>query len=344
MKRLFIFCILLLVTSLGQSQILRSNIEFVVNTDSIIENESFDNFKRMLPYVLEHSMEVNYVLITGSSSPEGNSKHNNKLATQRANKVQSFLKESIPEERIIIQVIEPPETDAKNYPKLRSASIEINISPRDTIYKKIVIENTKVDSIIVLPQKQDRILLFSLYNNILSDILLTPNIGIDFRIKRVSLFIDTYYSDLTILDKKYQFILWNTGLRTYGNKENKGLFIEGYAQGGYFDFEIVEKYGIFYGCGIGIGYKIDLLGPWKIYPELRFGVDWINYNNYYLDNGINVTFGTYIDANGNDNEIITNNKIINKHFFNNCNKATWFGPTFIGLTIQRDFYLNKKLK
>ena len=90
----------------------------------------------MLPYVLEHSMEVNYVLITGSSSLEGNSRRNNELATQRANKVQSFLKESIPEERIITQVIESSETDAKNYPKLRSASIEINISPRDTIYKK----------------------------------------------------------------------------------------------------------------------------------------------------------------------------------------------------------------
>ena len=270
----------------------------------------------MLPYVLEHSLEVNYVLIIGSASPEGNSRRNSELATQRANKIQSFLKDYIPKERIITQVIEPPETDAKNYPKLRSASIEININPnKDTIYKKTIIENIKVDSIIIASQKEEHTLVFSLYNNVLSDLLLIPNIGVDVRIKQFSLFIDASYSKSPIFGKSSQLILWNTG------------------------------YGIFYGCGVGIGYKIDLLGPWKIYPEIRFGVDWINYNTYYSNGGgINITFGRYIDANTNQEEIITNDKIINKQFFNDCYKATWFGPTFIGLTIQKDFYLNKKLK
>ena len=342
MKKLFILCILLLVTFLGQSQTLRSNIEFVVNTDSIIENESFDNFKRMLPYVLEHSMEVNYVLITGSSSPEGNSRRNNELATQRANKVQSFLKDAIPQERIITQVVESPETDAKNYPKLRSASIEINISPKDTVYHKTIVETVKIDSIIMVPQKEEHTLVFSLYNNILSDLLLVPNIGIDFRIKQFSLFIDASYSKSPVFGKSSQLISWNTGFRTYGNKENKGLFIEAYAQGGYFDFEMVQDYGIFYGCGVGIGYKIDLLGPWKIYPEVRFGVDKLKYNEYYPSSGkINITFGKYTDGIENQKEESLINKGINKEFFDDCIQKHYFGPTFIGLTIQRDFYLKK---
>ena len=296
----------------------------------------------ILPYVSEHAGEVNYVLITGSSSPEGNQKRNNELATQRANKVQSFLEDFIPKERIISQIIESPETDAKNYPKLRSASIEICMSPRDTVYKKIVIENTRVDSIIILPQKEEHVLVFSLYNNVLSDLLLVPNIGIEFRIKNFSLFTDAYYSKSPVFGKNQHLIIWNMGFRTYGNKENKGLFIEAYANAGYFDFEIVESYGLFYGCGVGIGYKIDLLGPWKIYPEVRFGVDKLKYNEYYPSSGkINITFGNYTDGIQNQKEETTINRGLDKQFFNDCIKKNYFGPTFIGLTIQRDFYLKK---
>lgn len=310
----------------------------MVNTDSIIECTSFNN---ILPYVIEHSDEVNYVLITGSSSPEGNRKRNNELATQRANKVQSFLEDLIPKERIITQIVETSETDVKNYPNLRSASVQINISHRDTIYKKIVIENTRVDSIIILPPKEEHILVFSLYNNLLSNLLLIPNIGIDFRINKSSLFIDASYSKSPIFGKTSNLILWNTGFRTYGNKENKGLFIEAYAQGGYFDFEMIEQYGIFYGCGVGIGYKIDLLGPWKIYPELRFGVDRLRYSDYYPSSGkINITFGKYTDGVENKEEQ-TVNKTLDKTFFEDCVRKNYFGPTFIGLTIQRDFYLKK---
>lgn len=321
-------------------------IEFVVNTDSIIQNESFNYFTTsVLPYVSEHREEVAYVLITGSASPEGNRQRNIELATKRAEKLESFLKDIVPKERIVSQIVETPQADRENYPKLRSASIDIHYIKRDTVYEEKVIykEIVKTDTIIQEFKKPE--LVFSLYNDLLEDLLLLPNIGVDVRIKNYSIFIDAAYSKSPVFGKQQQLILWNTGFRTYGNKENKGLFIEAYGRAGYFDIEMIEKFGVFYGCGVGIGYKVDLLGPWKIYPLVRFGVDWFNFNTYYSNGGgINITFGRYVDANSNQEEIITNDKVIDKQFFNDCYKATWFGPTFIGITIQRDFYLNKKLK
>lgn len=346
MKKFFISCILLLSTFFTYGQTITSTIEFVVNTDSIIENESFNNFtNQVLPYVSKHREEVTYVLITGSASPEGNQDRNVELATERAKKLESFLEDMIPKERMISQIVKTPQADVKHYPKLRSATVEIHLVQRDTIYKKIVFENTIRDTVVILPPKEEHTLVFSLYNDLLEDMILLPNIGVDLRLGKNSIFIDAAYSKSPVFGKTNQLILWNTGFRTYGNKENKGLFIEAYGRAGYFDIEMIEKFGVFYGCGVGIGYKFGLLGPWKIYPLLRFGVDWFNFNTYYSEGGgINITFGRYVDANSNNQEEIINDRVIDKQFFTDCYKTTWFGPTFLGITIQRDFYLNKKLK
>ena len=206
----------------------------------------------------------------------------------------------------------------------------------------------------------DKRLAVSIYNNLIEDLVARPNIGVEVYFAGMSLFLDGSFSCGRVLGKENNIYYWNLGFRKYFNSDYSKLFIEAYGNGGYFDnnlFTEVGKYGMFLGGGFGVGYKFKLGRHWKIYPHIRLGILSFRFKDYYSDvsnGGIDVSFGNYTDGRTQGSSqtieheskssggIIVNDRIINSEFFKTALKGYWIGPTYIGLTIQRDFYITRK--
>ena len=200
---------------------------------------------------------------------------------------------------------------------------------------------------------------FAIYNDLLSDMLLRANIGTEVYFNRMSFFVEGSFSKWKITGREYDTDSWHVGFRKYFNDNYDKLFIEAFGNAGYFDTELftdVGKIGIFYGGGLGIGWVFNLCPHWKIFPIVRIGLFERSYyaDYYYTEQGqINVLFGEYQNGKINNGlngdqtitdepKVIAVSKTINKEFFENSYKAFYIGPTYIGISIKRDFCVNKK--
>ena len=359
----------------GNSQGIRSTVEFVVNTDTFIHNDDYDYFTEVLvPYVNTHSDEIETILLIGSASPEGNVDNNIWLANKRADKIYSYIKRYIPRDKITIDndyslFLDKTGLDESDYGMLRATYIEVRLKqyeqlgPQiDTVYVEKVIN--KYDTIYVetpVRPNKDK-LVMSLYNNLVEDFVHCQNLGVEVYFNnQTSWFMEGSFSRGTIFGRNCDADIWTTGVHKYFNDHFNKYYVELYIRGGYYDTNIIKEkdiYGTFVGCGIGVGYKFNICSHWKVTPCVRFGFDNYKFMNYYQDNSgddMPISFDIYTDGRQNntpsDNPIETNtpnniiekiNKNINKDFYNNCSSVSWFGPTYIGITIQRDFYRHNK--
>lgn len=379
-----------IVNSYSQNiETISSTVEFVVNTNNFIANENYTRYvDEIVPIIKENSNNIDYILLIGSASPEGNKQANIRLANIRADRIYSYIKTYVPKSKIIINnnyelFLDKTRLDESDYTKLRATYIEVHFkqSPKietrtDTVYKeKEKIDTVYIDNIIrdtvkiektdtvYASMKNDDKLVFSVYNSLTEDLIQRPNIGVEFYFYQMSWFIDGSFSSGTFYGKKYDIDFWHTGLRKYFNDRYDKLYIELYGRTGWYDTDLFSKddngvFGIFFGCGLGLGYKFSVCKHWKITPNIRFGFDNFKFNDYYYfdgNGGIDVSFGKYVDGrnpskevnndvqtvNKDGNTVYLNDKTINRDFFNNSYNMYWFGPTYIGVTIQRDFYIHK---
>ena len=357
-----------------------STVEFVKNTDTFIENSNYKRFiNETVPYINAHSDEIDHILLVGSFSPEGNIRHNTHLANLRANKIYSFIKDSIQKSKVNVNndytlFLTKTGLDESEYSKLRATYIEIVLKEKqepvilyDTIYVEKHIE--KIDTVYVDVEKpveyisEDK-LVMSIYNNLAEDLLIRPNLGIEVYFCKMSFFVEGSFSNWTLFGKKYNIDVWTTGFRKYFNNDYNKVYVELYARGGYYDTDIFNKkgaYGTLVGCGLGVGYKFNICSHWKITPCIRLGFDNYKFKEYYQQAGggdAQVSFDIYTDGRQNNEPTVsetsvepgttglikTSDRTINKDFYKSCNNMFWFGPTYIGVTIQRDFYIHKKIK
>jgi len=389
MKRLILIIFIMLSCIIGYSQEkthedLTVSIEFVVNTNTIIQNQGYEYYiNTIIPDLKRNINDLDRILLVGSASPEGNKEGNIRLANIRADKIYSYIKNFVPRNKIEINndydlFLSKTGLDESDWSKLRATYVEIiykekpkEVKPKvDTIYEKEVIRDTvyinnvieKTDTIYVSKKNEDK-LIFSIYNSLTEDLLIRPNIGVEFYFHQMSWFIDGSFSSGTFIGKKYDIDFWHTGFRKYFNDRYDKLYIELYGRTGWYDTDLLSKddngvFGVFFGGGIGLGYKFSICKHWKITPNIRFGFDNFKFNDYYYfdeNGGIDVSFGKYTDGrnpskeinndiqtvNKNGNTVYLNDKTINRDFFNNAYNMYWFGPTYIGVTIQRDFYIHK---
>ena len=383
-----ILILLLIFLSCGlyaQDKFLYTTIEFVVNTDNIIYNEGYEYYiNTIIPEIKNNLYRLDKILIIGSASPEGNKAKNIELIHKRADKIYSYISTFVSKDKIVVNndydlFISKTKANKEDYPKLRAAYIEIVFKkieePKTVFVEKhdtILIEKhdttyfSKTDTLIiernVETRNKDKLVL-SVYNSLSEDLLKRPNIGVEFYFNQMSFFIDGSFSGNKFFGKNYDIYYWHTGLRKYFNDNYNKMFIELYGRTGYFDTDLFVKddngvFGVFFGGGVGIGYKFNICKHWKITPLIRFGFDDFKFNYYYSNNsaGVDVSFNQYINGKSssekinNENEIINqegntiyvSDKTINKNFYNNAYNMYWFGPTYIGVTIQRDFYIHKK--
>ena len=389
MKKYLIVVFLLffsLPIPISSQELITGTIQFQINTDTIIKDSDYNRYiNEIVPEIKRRSEEVESISLIGSASPEGNKKRNVELANLRANKIYSYISEVVPKEKITVNsdhglfLNKTGYDEFTDYTKLRATYIEVKfkdtgegIAPAESASGSttnnyytynIYIGNEKDN-----PSQRTSIgrtnndqLALSVYNSVTEDLLVRPNIGIEVYFSNMSFFLDGSFSTGKFLGKENSIFYWNTGFRRYFNEDFSKFFIELYGHCGYFDtnlFTNVGKYGIFFGGGFGVGYKIRLGKHWKLSPHIRLGILSLRFKDYYTDasdGGIGVSFGTYVDgrtrtdsqtaeqdSKSTGNSIIVNDRTMNTDFFNSCLKGYWLGPTYIGIIIQRDFYIKKK--
>lgn len=340
-------------------------VEFVVNTDKIIENQDYERFVLdMVPYIKANSERIEYITLIGSASPEGGAARNSQLANIRSEKIYSYIKDCVPISRVIINnsrslFLLKTGFDEHDYPRLRAVYIEIQLRNepqpvvKDTVFIRTV-DTVRFKEPVFVPFEKHNKPVFAVYNDLLSDILFRCNVGAEIYFNKMSFFIEGSFSNWNLIGKTYNIDIWHTGLIKYFNNDYKGLFIEVYANAGYFDtdlFSAIGKVGVMYGGGVGIGYAFDLCSHWQICPIVRIGLfERIYYADYYSGNGnIGVSFGNYsngtIDNTSHSSEggnYVTAPKTITGDFFENSNKAFYIGPTYVGIVLKKGFCINKR--
>lgn len=346
-----------------------STVEFVVNTNEFIQNDDYQLFiTETIPFIKVHSKEIKNILLIGCASPEGKRQTNINLSQGRANKIYSYISYWVPKDKITIDndytlFLFKTGLDESDYRKLRSVYIEIQVEKQIPSPQIANPTTTQVDTVyqkdtVYLNKKNDKIV-FGIYNSLSGDLLKRPNIGVEFYFHRMSWFAEGSFSRGYLFNKNYNIDIWHTGLRKYFNDKYDKLYIEIYGRAGWYDTDLFVKddngmFGVLFGGGVGMGYKFKVCKHWTITPCVRIGFDWLKFKDYYTKNnvGIDVSFGEYTDGKNPttpDNQSINtrgevvylNDKTINKEFFNSAYNMYWFGPTYIGATIQRDFYLRK---
>lgn len=345
MKRFILSLLLLFTVFCGFAQprdtTVQATVEFVVNTDRVVDNDLYIIFTReVIPYLCQNKENISFAVIEGSASPEGKLDNNIKLAQKRADYLKTCLLGIVPEDRIFSRVVTISEADASTYPQLRSAKVMVHLmKPQvDTVYNDNVIE--RIDTVFAEPSTplpSDR-LAISIYNDLTSDLLERANIGIEFYFRKMSFFIDGHFSYWPLFGNTYQTNFWHTGFCKYFNEDYNKTFLEVYGRLGWYNTDLFNgKFGVVYGGGLGVGYKFDLGKYWKIYPIFRVGFDAFRFKSR-TPGEINISFGKYVDPETTETE----SQIVN---YNNANDEYytlfWLGPTYIGLTIQRNFYFKK---
>lgn len=312
MKKLLLMLILF-IGCVSYAQI-STTVEFEVNTSKIIKNENFTYFQEILPKL--NSSES--ILIIGAASPEGNIERNIQLANERADVILSNInpKISIVKSTDYSLFLQKTHLDESDYRKLRAVYIEVNAPPkeltkeiitkRDTLYIKDTLYVK--DTIYINKEPEPYIKVMSLYTDLVSAFTPIYNIGIELYIKNWSVFAERYTSK------------WYAGIRYYPSN----FFIEGY-------YSFAKD---MFGAGIGTGYTLNLGKFWAIRPIIRVG---FTRSTSMIVAG-DITFGEYHpgQTKGNNIEEQTTQTIYTKQI------TDYFGPTFIGLTFQRNFYIRWK--
>lgn len=370
-------CVISSYAQENYSYTLSTTIEFTINTDNIIQNQNYNYYlNEIIPTMEKNKNDIESILLIGSASPEGNYNANIILANKRADKIYSYISRIVSKNKIIINndysfFLQKTGLDESDYTKLRATYVEIHFfkkneninlpSKTDTIYieKKDTVHYTTIENnyyIYQYDKKQNKKPILGIYNDIPFDLLLRANIGVELYFNKMSFFIEGSFSNWPIFGKTYNIDLWYTGFRKYFNYDYNKWFIGIYGNVGYFDTELfgdIGKVGFLYGGGLELGYTFSLNHHWKISPIIRIGLfERIYYANYYYteQGNINISFNNYNNGKIDNTEniyynknnklsIITIDKVITKDFFENSNKAYYIGPTFIGITIKKDFLI-----
>lgn len=131
MKRFILSLLLLFTVFCGFAQprdtTVQATVEFVVNTDRVVDNDLYIIFTReVIPYLYQNKENISFALIEGSASPEGRPEINLKLAQMRADYLKGCLSDIIPEDRIFSKIVTISKSDVSEYPRLRSARISVH--------------------------------------------------------------------------------------------------------------------------------------------------------------------------------------------------------------------------
>lgn len=308
MKKILIILLILLscVSLYSQENItsdrISTTIEFVVNTNTFIINDHYNNYiNEIVPFIKNNSKDIENILLIGCASPEGNKERNRYLANIRADKIYSYISDIIPKESINIindynLFLNKTGYDESDYKKLRATYIEIQLKKKeikyktDTIYIKekfidtVYVYNNIIDTIYI-KTKPKIVPILAVKTNLTSDLIATPNIqaelytwlyGLSFEFDYT---FPWYHKDY---DKYfyYQILNGTFGIRKYLNNQYTGHWFGIYGNTAIYDLCFWNKdkgwQGEVYGCGLSYGYVFQNKKYKRIKFELFIRIGWFN--------------------------------------------------------------------
>ena len=275
-------------------------VRFKVGTDAISSTDT--TYKRLVekvvPYIKEHSEEVDSILVIGCSSPEGGKTRNINLARQRAAKVANLFKE-LPETKITKKYItgdyfslfyyKGNGTIQNEWPILRSASVEIYLTHRcqqDTV--AIITPAPEADTVLVYVRDTvatGNILVgnqqgltedygsFLIGTDLAPDLLTIPSVVAMFFPfdGKFAISGEFNYANWMLFKKRLSVVNVYLDLKEYFKEPGKGWFIGAYGNVGFLDVEIGKGInGATFGFGITTGYAFTK-GRIRIEPFVRLG-------------------------------------------------------------------------
>ena len=332
---------------IGQNK-LSTTVEFVVNTDNIIPNEKYSYYMDVILPVIKQN-DVESILLVGSASPEGNKERNKYLAKIRAEKIYSYFKDVIPENKIEVVnnydlFLQKTGFTEKDYKKLRATYIEVYTTPkpiRDTIHTRDTIYHYEVYTLLDTIYLKPKIIpILAVKTNLASDITTTLNAQAELytHLWGLSLEFDyTFpwwhkdYDDYFY----YQILNGTTGIRKYINNKYIGHWIGIYANTAIYDICFWNKdkgwQGELYGAGIGYGYIFQN----QKYPRLKF-------EPYIRVGWFNTKFDTYHASQPWNEKYYYNWYLKASDFVPRRFKMNYFGPTEIGFNFTFDLICLRK--
>ena len=377
---LVLLCSCLIGWSQPRDTVLTSTLYFKVNTTEIIQDDNYNEFIiNQLPFIQEHREDIRYVKITGTASPEGTYERNYELARARVavvndildmdevvtisedyeglyklvdasnepwrEKVLSILSTSSNVKRDLIRSGYWRQLKEQYFPLLRRIDISILI-----LYPQ-VIKETKHDTIfiqkpiyfrdtIVIRPNLKVIPLMAVKTNILSDLLITPNIqaeiytglwGLSLEFDYTCPWWNTDYDSYFY----YQILNGTAGIRKYFNNKWDGHWIGVYGNTAIYDLCFWNKdkgwQGELHGAGIGYGYVFRD----KKYPQIKFEpyirIGWFNtrFDEYHASQPWNEKY--YYNWTGRASDFVPRRFNMN-----------YFGPTEIGFNLSFEIICLKR--
>lgn len=365
-----LLCSLVCTTNAQENDtILLSNIKFELDTDFILPNDfGYQHLTNtIIPYLRNHSEDIDSIYITGTASPDGTFKRNTILANIRCNRIlKEFSKfdqsrivtSTIPEDYNTLNLLIKDERINNNrvfklyYPSVRAVYVRIKMKTRES---QPLISNTTNTSIILKTDtiiKTDTIFItkncqlkpiLGIKTNVLLDLIpyspfgisFTPNIQAELYTHFQGLSVEFEYTfpwfSNTKKHKFYQILNGTLGIRKYFKKTYYGWYIGIYGNTGYYDLGINETtgwQGEHYGFGLSAGYVFKLSKNFKLEPYIRAGYLHTVYDDYHAGRPFKNKY--YYNWTGKPSDFKERQK-----------SANWYGPTMIGVNITLDFYIGK---
>lgn len=354
LKRLFtylsltLFCVVASAQG-GDMKKIAATIEFVVNTDTVIENDRYAHFKEdVIPYIIEHHDDIDVALLVGSASPEGNKTRNEYLADIRAKKMLKLLDGIIPDEKIHVVsdgklFLSLAKCEQGDYPRRRAARLEIWFKERashidtlrleriDTVY---IHDTLYTHDTIYVEKPWRRVPILAVKTNLLSDALITPSIQAELYTWLWGLSLEFDYT-FPWFHKDYgtyfyyQILNGTVGIRKYLNNKYTGHYFGVYANTAIYDICPFDKekgwQGELYGAGISYGYVLQN----KRHPRVKF-------EPYIRFGWFNTKFDTYHASQPWDEKYYYNWYSRASDFVPRRFNMNYFGPTEIGVNFTFD--------
>ena len=356
MKRFFLILFLLLTATIGSwaqefFDIVPPSpgtIEFVVNTNRVIQNEKYFSFiENVVPFVKEYGDRVKSITIVGSASPEGNKAHNIYLANIRADKIFSFISDYIPKSKIVVindydLFLEKTGLTEDDYPRLRAAYFEIEVWPKIVCEdpEPVYIKDTLYITDTLYIEKEPRIIpIVAFKTNLALDAILAPNIQAEVytHLAGLSLEFDYTFPWYKIHDKYfyYQVLNGTAGIRKYFNNKYSGHYLGLYGNTFIYDICLFNKdkgwQGEGYGAGLTYGYVfVSNKSPrLKFECFVRLGWFYNKYDSYHTLKEFDDKY--YYDWYGRVSDFTPRRFNMN-----------YYGPTMIGFNITYDLICLRK--
>jgi hypothetical protein len=270
----------------NRDTVLVARLEFVVNTSTVVENDVYEHFVgEILPLLRENRENVIKVMVVGSASPEGNKARNRVLETIRSDKAVFYLMNAVDRSKIEVinssdMFLHVAKREDSDYAARRGVYIEIWLH-KPEIYERVdTLRFEKIDTVyshstdtIYIEKPWKRIPVLALKTNLVSDLLITPNVQAELYTHVAGLSLEFSYTCPWWHDDGvyfyHQILNGTAGVRKYFKNDYLGHYLGTYVHTGIYDLCYDKRngwQGETNGAGLGYGYVFAS----KKHPRLKF--------------------------------------------------------------------------